>query len=63
MPIFPFYDNRNDIELKHLMNYVKNLVNVRDVRDYVRNSLKLTMYNEFSDPIELIKILYEDLIK
>ena len=42
---------------------MKNLQNVKDVREGIRNSLKLNMFNEFSDPIELMRILFEDLIK
>jgi CTD small phosphatase-like protein 2 len=33
IPIIPFYDNKSDMELKFLTNYLKNIYNNRDLRE------------------------------
>jgi len=32
IPILPFYENKNDIELKFLINYLENLAQYKDIR-------------------------------
>lgn len=34
IPIIPFFDNKNDKELYNLYNYLINLKNCKDVREY-----------------------------
>jgi len=63
IPIIPFYDNKNDSELKHLMHFMKSIHNVRDLREIMRKFLKVGSYSEFSDPLELISSLFEELIQ
>jgi len=63
IPIIPFYDNKNDSELKHLTHFMKSIHNVRDLRDIMRKFLKVGSYSEFSDPLHLISSLFEELIQ
>lgn len=42
LPILPYYDNKSDVELKHLTNYLKNIVSVIDVREVNRKLLKVS---------------------
>ena len=37
IPILPFYDNKNDTELKELLEYLDHLINVNDMRVVNRN--------------------------
>lgn len=56
IPILPFYDNKDDIELKYLTNYLGNIYNVEDLRvennrsikmDYFLNSVKEKLNNNY----------------
>ena len=42
LPILPYYDNKSDIELKHLTNYLKNIISVIDVREVNKKLLKVS---------------------
>jgi len=42
LPILPYYDNKSDVELKHLTNYLKNIVSVIDVREVNKKLLKVS---------------------
>ena len=42
LPILPYYDNKSDVELKHLTNYLKNIVSVIDVREVNKKLLKIS---------------------
>ena len=42
LPILPYYDNKSDVELKHLTNYLKNIVSVIDVREDNKKLLKIS---------------------
>jgi len=44
IPIIPYYDNKEDLELKHLIPYLKSLAPVRDVRDVNKQSFRLSQY-------------------
>lgn len=41
LPILPYYDDKTDIELKHLMNYLKSIHNVKDVREVNKKIFKI----------------------
>ncbi|KAL4489491.1 hypothetical protein ABPG72_002787 [Tetrahymena utriculariae] len=62
IPIIPFYDNKSDAELKHLIHFMKSIHNVRDLREIVKKFLKIGSFSEFSDPHALIQNLFDDLI-
>ena len=42
LQILPYYDNKSDVELKHLTNYLKNIVSVIDVREVNKKLLKIS---------------------
>ena len=51
IPILPFYDSKEDVELKYLVQYLLEMQNVRDVREYNRTQLKLNLMNDtFNGP-------------
>jgi len=41
IPILPFYDNKDDIELKFLANYLGNIHSVKDLRIENNRSIKM----------------------
>ena len=42
IPIIPFYNNKNDTELRDLTDFIlKDLINANDVREVLKNHLKL----------------------
>ena len=41
VPIIPFYDDKNDDELYHLITYMKGVSEAEDVRVYNRESFRL----------------------
>ena len=47
IPIAPYYDNKEDQELKHLIPYLKSMLNVRDVRDVNKQTFKLQSYTQY----------------
>jgi len=44
IPILPFYDNKEDIELKFLANYLGNIYNVKDLRFENNRSIKMLYF-------------------
>lgn len=58
MPIIPFYNNKNDIELRHLTSFLKGLVGAQNIAKEMCNQLRVNEYPKFSDPEELIRTLY-----
>lgn len=62
LPILPYYDNKSDIELKHLMNFLKSVHHVRDIREVNKKLLKVSRFPEYKDPVDLLQNLFEDLI-
>ena len=44
IPILPFYDNKDDIELKYLTNYLSNIYNVEDLRVENNRSIKMDYF-------------------
>lgn len=59
VPIIPYYDNKNDMELKYLADYLKLLVN-NDIQETNRKNFKLYMYQQFQNMEELAETLFED---
>lgn len=53
IPIIPYYEGKNDFELKHLIDYIVEIENVKDVREVNKKFFKLDKYFAFSDPQEL----------
>jgi len=47
IPIIPFYDNKEDQELKHLIPYLKSLLNVKDCREVNKQTFKLHQYTMY----------------
>jgi TFIIF-interacting CTD phosphatase-like protein len=42
VPILPFFGNSKDSELKNLLNYLREVIKVKDVRDLNKSHFKLT---------------------
>ena len=57
IPILPFYDSKEDIELKNLTSFLKNTSNL-NIREINRKVFRLSEYHKFNDPVKLIKELY-----
>lgn len=47
IPIIPYYDNKEDQELKHLIPYLRSLLGVRDVREVNKQTFKLHAYSMY----------------
>jgi len=47
IPCVPFYDNKEDQELMHLIPYLKSLAGVKDVRDVNRQTFKFHNYTMY----------------
>ena len=60
VPIIPYYENKADDELRILINYLKSMANVPDVREANKNHLKFQEFSQYQDPIDLIQDLYKD---
>jgi CTD small phosphatase-like protein 2 len=54
VPIIPFYDNKADQELRHLIPYLKFLSSVKDVRDINKQTFKLHQYSSFDSPEDVL---------
>lgn len=44
LPIIPYYDNKQDSELKHLTHYLKSIISVKDVREVNKKILKIEKF-------------------
>ena len=62
LPILPYYDNKNDIELKNLISYLKSIHHVKDVREVNKKMLKINQFGDYTDPVLLIQSLFSDLL-
>ncbi|KRX08603.1 HAD-like domain [Pseudocohnilembus persalinus] len=58
IPIIPFYDFKQDQELKYLLDYLNQFKNVDDVRTLNKSFLKLHQYDDFQNSVELVQSLY-----
>lgn len=44
IPILPFYDNKEDNELFYLTKFLLNIVHENDLRNIIRNEIKIQYY-------------------
>lgn len=56
--ILPFYNNKEDQELKHLQSYLRDMYNLPDVREYNRQNLRLNCFNEINGPQKVYEKLF-----
>eukprot|EP01017_Pseudomicrothorax_dubius_P033624 TRINITY_DN4519_c0_g2_i6.p1 TRINITY_DN4519_c0_g2~~TRINITY_DN4519_c0_g2_i6.p1 ORF type:complete len:464 (+),score=90.28 TRINITY_DN4519_c0_g2_i6:1018-2409(+) len=52
IPVMPFFDNKNDSELKHLMDFLLTLAHVPDVRIPLSKTFKLAFHNQVATPAD-----------
>jgi len=50
IPIIPFYDNKSDQELRHLIPYLKFLSSASDLREINKQTFKLHHYTTYASP-------------
>jgi TFIIF-interacting CTD phosphatases, including NLI-interacting factor len=55
IPIVPFYDNKNDQELRHLIPYLKFLSGVKDLREINKQTFKLHLYAMYDSPDRVLE--------
>lgn len=60
IPIIPYYEGKNDFELKALEKYIQSLIFAKDVRDINRSTFKLGLYKNYDDIQKLVSELYLD---
>lgn len=60
IPILPFYNDKNDEELKSLSNYLMKFVEIDNIKEKNADTFKLDKYGFFNDANSLIKGLYEE---
>ena len=58
IPIIPYYDNKSDMELRFLTDYLKSLLTLDDLRDYNAQFFKLDQYYDFDTPEKALEELY-----
>ena len=54
IPIIPFYENKTDQELKHLVSFLKPLANVRDIREVIKKTFKIQEYSRYSSQSDVL---------
>jgi CTD small phosphatase-like protein 2 len=54
IPIIPYYDNKNDQELRHLVPYLKFLSSVKDLREINKQTFKFHTYAMYESPDKVI---------
>jgi len=57
IPIIPFYDNKLDEELKHLIPYLKFLSGVKDLREINKQTFRLPQYCQYDAPDKVLEKL------
>jgi len=55
IPIIPFYDNKADQELRHLIPYLKSLSTAKDLREVNKQTFKLHHYHSYEEAEELLE--------
>lgn len=50
IPIIPYYDNKEDQELKTLMPFLRTLAEAQDVRELIRQTFKFHLYTKYDSP-------------
>ena len=57
IPIISWYDNKNDVELHNLINYLKALARHEDIRELNRKTFKLkSFYEEYRDKFKSLDL-------
>jgi hypothetical protein len=59
VPIIPFYDNKADLELKSLTQYLKNLGSGPNIRKRNANAMRLSEYTSHKEPKTILNKLYD----
>jgi CTD small phosphatase-like protein 2 len=49
IPILPYYDFKGDRELLSLVDYLKEIVNYKNIRDLNRKTFKLSIFEKYDD--------------
>ena len=62
IPILPFYHNKDDNELLHLKSFLLKLHESNDVREKLKESLRLENFRKYSSPQDLIEGIYPDIL-
>lgn len=62
VPIIPFYDDKNDNELKHLLAYLLPLHACRDLRSEHCRSLRFHTFPEHTEPGHLLRNVYREFL-
>lgn len=61
MPILPFYDNKQDTELKGLVDFLVAIKGVRDVRDATKRFFMSRIFKKYcAKPDTLMKMLMKE---
>jgi len=55
VPIIPFYDNKADQELRHLIPYLKFLSTAKDLREINKQTFKLHNYSSYDEAEEVLE--------
>ncbi|CAD8133264.1 unnamed protein product [Paramecium pentaurelia] len=63
VPIIPYIDNKQDEELKSLLQYLMLFKNVKDVRELNMQYLKIQRYSEYDDPQKLLKYEFAEYLE
>ncbi|CAK79948.1 unnamed protein product (macronuclear) [Paramecium tetraurelia] len=63
VPIIPYIDNKQDEELKSLLQYLMQFKNVKDVREFNMQYLKIPRFSEYDDPQKLLKCEFADYLE
>lgn len=59
VPILPFYDSRDDVEMRSLVDFVMSYRS-EDVRSLNQKTFRLNIYGESSTPDETLERLFPD---
>jgi len=59
VPIIPYYNNKNDVELKHLKNYLMRYID-QDIRELNKETFKLHLYGDCEDYKEIVEKMFSD---
>jgi CTD small phosphatase-like protein 2 len=60
IPIIPFYEYKDDQELKWLEHFILNeILPANDVRKVIKDYFKLSRYLEFSTSLDAVRNLYK----
>jgi len=61
IPIIPYYDNKTDQELKHLIPYLKFLSSAKDPREINKLTFKLHNYSQYNSPEQILQnVVFQD---